>query len=691
MHERRLACEPLSEYKVIGVAVYGEIAAATRLRIGRWSDPAVEIPFSYSLATFLDSNETSEWLQGGIRRLQPLLSGLRRLWRHRQNLLGNDLAIIQREAMPFNFLGLERGLKKRGIPFIWDIDDSPWRANRGLRGILRGPQRKYAWLARNAQEVWAGNEFLAEWARHQGARYVRLVPTTTPQTTSSEDLSRVDDLLVWVGTQSSSVFLENLLWRIPEAFLGWSIRVVGANVNAPASLDVTCLPWTEENQRRALHEGALGIYPLDQQHPMTEGKSAFKSVLYLAAGIAFIAAGSRAVQAVARNGEGCYIVHSEEEWALALDRLRSKSERDRLAALGRVNRHRFDHLDWTRVLTSTVSKILGIQDSTSVVTSLAEGPLLAPPLVSVVIPVHNGERWLESTLRTVRDQTYENWELIIVDDRSTDTTPEIARQFAASVQQEVRVIQSSAPGGAAARNTGMRNAQGVFLALLDADDLWRVDKLAIQIQALLDSPNLVGFGSGYVFLESPGENLSGYVDAPWTEEMLQSWFSMLSYGPALNSTLMLRTDVVRQGILYDESMRFGEDLDFAWRLKQIGQVGFSPQALTAYRLWSGQIHSNWQMFAESSSYTHRKHLGSDVEQIERLDTYRSVHVALRVVRAGNVTDGIRMLVATFFSSPALTLRCTMQFPVRRIRRWYLLRRRSWAIDRFAKDTLPVKE
>ena len=109
---------------------------------------------------------------------------------------------------------------------------------------------------------------------------------------------------------------------------------------------------------------------------------------------------------------------------------------------------------------------------------------MADELVSVVIPVYNGERFLAQAIESVLGQTWREVEVIVVDDGSSDHSGEIARRFA-----PVRCLRQDNAGQAAARNRGAAAATGRFLAFLDADDLWLADKLERQLTAFRSAPD----------------------------------------------------------------------------------------------------------------------------------------------------------------------------------------------------------
>ena len=112
------------------------------------------------------------------------------------------------------------------------------------------------------------------------------------------------------------------------------------------------------------------------------------------------------------------------------------------------------------------------------------------PVVSVIIIFLDEQRFLDEAIRSVFEQTFSDWELILVDDGSTDSSPAIAACYATAHPQRVRVVRH--PGGinrgmSASRNLGLAVARGEFIAFLDADDVYRPEKLAVQVDHLRDS------------------------------------------------------------------------------------------------------------------------------------------------------------------------------------------------------------
>lgn len=176
------------------------------------------------------------------------------------------------------------------------------------------------------------------------------------------------------------------------------------------------------------------------------------------------------------------------------------------------------------------------------------------PLVSVIVAVHNGERFLRTSLESLYAQDYEPFEVIFIDDGSTDGSAEIARHF-----RDIRYVYQENQGLAAARNAGLALAQGKFLAYLDDDDIIPRHKLSRQATYLVDHPE-VGcvLGRQEIRLE-PG------VEPPeWLTR--DSIFGDLDGIPFVSA--MIRTDLLRNVGGFDPSYRFAEDRDLFVRLRE---------------------------------------------------------------------------------------------------------------------------
>jgi glycosyltransferase involved in cell wall biosynthesis len=187
------------------------------------------------------------------------------------------------------------------------------------------------------------------------------------------------------------------------------------------------------------------------------------------------------------------------------------------------------------------------------------------PLVSAIIPVYNGERYLAEALQSIFDQDYRPLEVIVVDDGSTDGTAAVARSF------DVRYVYQPNAGHAAARNAGIAIAKGEFIAPLDADDLWAPNKLSVQIDYLLKHPE-VGYAicNQRTILE-PGISKPSWVRGDQFSEDTKS-FGL--------GALVIRREVLDQVGLFDTTYWHGNDSDWFFRANDAGvQMGYVPETL----------------------------------------------------------------------------------------------------------------
>jgi len=129
------------------------------------------------------------------------------------------------------------------------------------------------------------------------------------------------------------------------------------------------------------------------------------------------------------------------------------------------------------------------------------------PLVSVIIPVYNGEKYLKETIESVISQTEKNWEIIAVNDGSKDGSQEILKEYEKLDPGRIRVISVENGGVSRARNTGADLARGTYLAFLDHDDLWAPHKLEHQMKMFSDSPSLPLSFSNQTHIDEYGKTI----------------------------------------------------------------------------------------------------------------------------------------------------------------------------------------
>ncbi len=210
-------------------------------------------------------------------------------------------------------------------------------------------------------------------------------------------------------------------------------------------------------------------------------------------------------------------------------------------------------------------------------------------LVSILIPSYNSERWIEEALESARAQTWRNWEIIVVDDGSSDNSRSILRGFA---DKRIKLIEQEHHGASAARNRALSEAQGAFIQFLDADDLLARDKIEIQMRRLSEEPpGYVASGAWGRFYELPIK--TEFVPEPvWKDLTPVDWLvtSWQRGGMMPCHSWLTPRSVIEKAGRWDEAISTNDDGEYFTRviLNSDGVV-FCPDARSYYR--SGVPHS----------------------------------------------------------------------------------------------------
>ena len=226
------------------------------------------------------------------------------------------------------------------------------------------------------------------------------------------------------------------------------------------------------------------------------------------------------------------------------------------------------------------------------------------PLISVIIPAHNAEAFIERTLDSVLTQTYKNIEVLVVDDGSQDKTVEIVRSVA---QRDPRVIflQQSNAGVAAARNTAIRASRGEFIAPIDADDIWYPRNLEKQVQCMLQSPPSVGFVYSWSLeIDEQGALSGGFHASQHHGEAFLKLVNQFFIGNA-SSTLIRRICLEEVGgyncNLRAQGAQGCEDWDLYLRIAERYHISVVPEFLVGYRQITNSMSRNYTSMAKSQA------------------------------------------------------------------------------------------
>ena len=231
---------------------------------------------------------------------------------------------------------------------------------------------------------------------------------------------------------------------------------------------------------------------------------------------------------------------------------------------------------------------------------------MKPGLVSVITPCYNGEKYIKETIDSVIAQTYSNWEMIIIDDGSTDKSGEIIDQYLKK-DKRIKLICQKNAGSAAARNNGIKRAEGRYIALLDADDLWKPFFLEKQIAYMKKNDAVCVFCS-YARIDSQSKEIlrPTYAKKVLTKKDMR----VMNYIGCLTGLY----DITRHGKIYlKESLRSIRD-DYAYWYDIVAlenRAYGNPEILANYRVLSNSTTGNKKKLIKKQYEFYRTYLNEN--------------------------------------------------------------------------------
>ncbi len=208
--------------------------------------------------------------------------------------------------------------------------------------------------------------------------------------------------------------------------------------------------------------------------------------------------------------------------------------------------------------------------------------------VSIIIPVYNAEKYIRETVASVKAQTYENWELLLVEDGSFDASRQLLTEMTEKENDErVRLICQENSGVAKARNKGLSEATGRFVSYLDADDLWSADKLEKQLAFMEEKQAAFSF-TGYEFANEEGKGTGKIVKVPETLSYRQA----LKNTTIFTSTVMFDTEKIEKDKLKMPVIK-SEDTALWFSVLRTGHTAYGlNENLVRYRRGGESLSSN---------------------------------------------------------------------------------------------------
>jgi teichuronic acid biosynthesis glycosyltransferase TuaG len=252
-------------------------------------------------------------------------------------------------------------------------------------------------------------------------------------------------------------------------------------------------------------------------------------------------------------------------------------------------------------------------------------------LISVIMPAYNMEKYIAQSIESVIAQTYNEWELVVVDDGSNDNTSLIVKEYAVK-DQRIKYFYQENGHLAKARNTGISMAKGEIVAFLDSDDLWLPQKLKISLQILLESKVDLLFSESYHFdenifdLSKADYPVMGVLNMTYSGDEALRLFIERNRVPVL-TVLVYKSKVTELGG-FDTNLKKSEDFDLWIRLLKSGSIFKSiSQPLSAYRMVNNSMSSSDRLSSKFVLELLKKNF--DLSQLEQLKVIHFIKAWIR--------------------------------------------------------------
>ena len=255
--------------------------------------------------------------------------------------------------------------------------------------------------------------------------------------------------------------------------------------------------------------------------------------------------------------------------------------------------------------------------------------------ISIIVPIFNAQNYLDETIQTVLNQTYSNWELLLIDDGSTDESAKICQQY---LKEDARILYFYKVNGgqASARNLGIKNSSGEWLAMLDSDDLWHPEKLNRQITAINENDKIeYCFTNTSAFKDSIQNEIENYDKYAFGLFHNKTLFKIVyQHNHIANSSVMIKKSLLQLTGVFDEnrSLIGCEDWDLMLRIFKQNSLTYGlKEKLLYYRLHAEGVHNqNIKMFSGKIHVYSKYDNDTDVSRLIRLRQYRFVFRELMI-------------------------------------------------------------
>ncbi|MGQ9611024.1 MAG: glycosyltransferase family 2 protein [bacterium] len=241
-------------------------------------------------------------------------------------------------------------------------------------------------------------------------------------------------------------------------------------------------------------------------------------------------------------------------------------------------------------------------------------------MISVIIPTYNYGEFVSYAIKSVLCQTYQDFELIIVDDGSTDNTKEIVQEFVNS-DKRIRYLYQKNRGLSSARNTGIKASRGMFIAFLDADDIWFPEKLEYQMEIMKNIHSIGLVGCGYINFNYNDGNTQIIIPDQELDLARELTVKNAIYGSA--SGVLVKKECFERVGLFDEKLKAAEDWDMWLRIIKHYDIRFVDKPMVKIRIHNRNMSKNVERMRNAQIQVLRKNIKGFMNKIK---TFSYIHL-----------------------------------------------------------------
>jgi glycosyltransferase involved in cell wall biosynthesis len=479
-----------------------------------------------------------------------------------------DGVFLQKKCLNFRDAAWLRQYSKK---IIYDLDDAIMYSPKTPDSNRSSHFRLFRRTAKLADVVIAGNSYLAEHAQRFNTN-VKILPTgLDTKAYKVETKPKIDGKirLVWIGSKSTLCYLMEIkpaLEEIGSQFDNVVLRIICDDFFGLQNMEVEKCWWSLEKQAVDLATSDIGLAPLPDDR-FTRGKCGFKILQYEAAYLPIITSPVGVNAEYVRNAVTGYHAPNIPQWVDRITELIDNIKlRKQMADAGRAQAERFDTGIIGKKLCSLITECIqgsaiGVKqlehfgDRTEKLARLQKNTVT----VSICIPTYNRKDYLKETLDSILVQTYKDYEIVIVDDGSTDGTEDMLKQLGFPVTYHWQ----ENGGDAAARNKLIELARGQYISFIDSDDLLLPDAIEKLVRIMqTEDEDVIAYGSylridqnGKVYGRCKRKLYSGNI----TKYLFQTVF-VHSCGS------MFPKKILKDSTVFDTSLKVCSDYDFWLRL-----------------------------------------------------------------------------------------------------------------------------